>query len=90
MPTKPSEPTTGSSSRPFEAHPEHAEKVNRAIQAIQQLALDQPDVADALRAAASTDEARNVLLDHGITISSEALWRHRGSLLREGQPTWRG
>ncbi|MFN9870697.1 MAG: hypothetical protein ACK55E_04570 [Cyanobacteriota bacterium] len=47
-------------------------------------------LADALQAAASTDEARTVLLDHGITISSEALWRHRGSLLKEGQPTWRG
>ncbi len=90
MTTKPSESTTGSGHPPFGSHPEHAQAVSRAIQAIQQLALDQPDVADALRAAASTDEARSVLLDHGITISSEALWRHRGSLLREGQPTWRG
>jgi hypothetical protein len=90
MTTKPSGSTTGSPSTSFEAHPDHAEDVNRAIQAIQQLALDQPEVADALRAAASTDEARNVLLDHGITISTEALWRHRGSLLPEGQPTWRG
>ncbi|MFM7395212.1 MAG: hypothetical protein ACKO22_12825 [Cyanobium sp.] len=90
MTTKPSESTTGSAHPPFQPHPDHAEDVSRAIQAIQQLALDQPDLADALRAAASTDEARNVLLAHGITISAEALWRHRGSLLREGQPTWRG
>ncbi|MCS5699205.1 hypothetical protein NZK32_09160 [Cyanobium sp. FGCU-52] len=89
MTTKPSESTPGST-HPFQPHPEHAEAVNQAIQAIQQLALDQPDVADALRAAASTDEARNVLLDHGIAISNEALWRHRGSLLKDGQPTWRG
>ena len=90
MTTAPTESTTGSTSTPFEAHPDHAEAVSEAIQAIQQLALDQPEVADALRAAASTDEARNVLLDRGITINNEALWRHRGVILKEGQPTWRG
>jgi len=90
MTTTPSESTAGSAHPPFQSHPEHAEAVSQAIRAIQQLALEQPDVADALRAAASTDEARHVLLAHGITISNEALWRHRGSLLKEGQPTWRG
>ncbi|MFM9088835.1 MAG: hypothetical protein ACKOPT_11995 [Cyanobium sp.] len=90
MTTTPSESTTGSAHPPFQPHPEHAEAVSQAIQAIQQLTLNLPDVADALRASASTDEARNVLLAHGITISNEVLWRHRGSLLKEGQPTWRG
>lgn len=28
--------------------------------------------------------------DHGITVTPEALWRHRGTLLRGGLPTWRG
>ena len=72
------------------SRPEHAKAVTQALQDIQQLAIDQPNTADALRASESTDEARNVLHSHGIKITSEALWRHRGVLLSGGQPTWRG
>lgn len=74
----------------FQSHPEHAEAINQAVQAIQHLSETQPGFADALRASASTDQARELLLDYGINISPEALWRHRGVLLKGGNPTWRG
>jgi hypothetical protein len=38
----------------------------------------------------STEEAVLVAQRHGITLSSEALWRHRGTLMTGGLPTWRG
>ncbi len=75
---------------PFESHPEHAEAINRAIHAIQKLGEAQPGLAEALRAAASTEEASQLLGGHGIEISPEALWRHRGEVLKDGQPTWPG
>jgi hypothetical protein len=75
---------------PFQAHPDHAEAVRIALDAIHQLVEDQPGFADVLRAAQTTDEARKALLEQGIEITSEALWRHRGSLLKDGHPTWRG
>lgn len=75
----------------FQPHPEHADAISNAIHLIQRLGEDQPGFADALRAAASTDEACAMLRSHGIEISAEALWRHRGVLLNDGtQPTWRG
>lgn len=74
----------------FHAHPDHAEAVSAALHAIRQLVEDQPGFADVLRSAPTTDDARRALLEHGIEITSEALWRHRGSLLKDGHPTWRG
>ena len=74
----------------FTAHPEHAEAVDRALHAIQQLLIDQPEFGEVLRTASSTDEVRVALLEHGIEISNGALWRHRGMLTKEGQPSWRG
>ena len=74
----------------FESHPDHAATVHEAIKALKQLLLDQPDFADVLRSASSTEEARRALIEHGIEITDEALWRHRGMLLKDGQPTWRG
>lgn len=76
--------------QPFAPHPEHADAVNTALQAIQQLLIDQPDFADVLRSSSTTDEVRLALLEHGIAISNEALWRHRGTLMKDGQPSWRG
>lgn len=75
---------------PFQPHPDHAEAVNHALQAIRQLVEEQPGFGDLLRSAPSTDVVRKLLHEHGIEISDEALWRHRGSLLKDGQPTWRG
>jgi hypothetical protein len=74
----------------FKSHPEHSDEVHRAIVEIQKLAEEQPDFAKQLRDMSTTEEVRLALLGYGITISNEALWRHRGSLLKDGQPTWRG
>ncbi len=74
----------------FEAHPEHAAAVNQAIQAIRQLVQDNPEFADEIRLAANTDEVRKLLKDKGIEITTDALWRHRGSILAGGNLTWRG
>ena len=74
----------------FKAHPEHAEAVNAALDAIHQLIDAQPEFADFLRLTTSTEDVRQALHNHGIEITNEALWRHRGSLLKDGQPTWRG
>jgi hypothetical protein len=64
--------------------------VIQALVDLEQLLAQQPEFADVLRSTLSTDEARLALLDHGIVISNEALWRHRGMLMKDGQPTWRG
>lgn len=69
---------------------EHANDVNKALEAIKQLAADHPEIVEPLRMASSTDDVRRILHDHGIEISSETLWLHRGVLLTDGQPTWRG
>jgi hypothetical protein len=74
----------------FQPHPEHAESVREAIASIQQLALEQPEFGKQLRAMDTTEDVRQALQNRGITISCEALWRHRGSFFRDGQPTWRG
>jgi hypothetical protein len=46
--------------------------------------------AQALRATASTEAATQLASEHGVQVSPEALWRHRGTLIRGGLPTWRG
>jgi len=78
------------SGQSFESHPEHADALSQALDAIQQLVAEHPDLLEPLRTASSTDAVRQMLHNHGIEISSEALWRHRGVLLKDGQPTWRG
>jgi hypothetical protein len=83
-------PKMTSQHQPFQAHPEHAEAINQAVSAIQQLGESEPGFADALRAAVNTAEAQQLLHSYGIEISVEALWRHRGVLLKDGHPTWRG
>lgn len=84
------DPQISSSDHSFKPHPEHADSIRMAVLAIQQLALEQPEFARRLRDMKTTEEARLALLEYDIKISHEALWRHRGSLLKDGQPTWRG
>ena len=47
-------------------------------------------LAQVLRATASTDAAAKLAAEHGVEVSPEALWRHRGTLVSGGLPTWRG
>ena len=46
--------------------------------------------AQALRATASTEAAAKLAAEHGVAVTPEALWRHRGTLVSGGLPTWRG
>ncbi|MCP9784346.1 hypothetical protein KBY83_13670 [Cyanobium sp. WKJ7-Wakatipu] len=46
--------------------------------------------AQALGATASTEAAAKLAAEHGIAVAPEALWRHRGTLVCGGLPTWRG
>jgi hypothetical protein len=49
-----------------------------------------PAFAQALRATESTEAAARLVAEHGIALTPEALWRHRGTLVSGGMPTWRG
>ncbi len=90
MAVSPDESGQVRSVKAVESHPEHADSINAAIRDIRKLIQEQPAFKDVLRAASSTEALRKELNKHGIEISAEALWRHRGSLLEDGQPTWRG
>lgn len=46
--------------------------------------------AKALGATATTEAAAKLAAEHGVEVSPEALWRHRGTLVSGGLPTWRG
>jgi hypothetical protein len=49
-----------------------------------------PAFAQALRATTSTEAAARLAADHGVAVAPEPLWRHRGTLVSGGLPTWRG
>ena len=61
-----------------------------ALHQIKELARRDPSFAADLLATASTQEAMQLACRRGINVSPEALWRHRGTLLPGGLPTWRG
>ena len=46
--------------------------------------------AQALGATATTEAAAKLAAEHGVVVAPEALWRHRGTLVSGGLPTWRG
>lgn len=57
---------------------------------LKDLLQSDPAFAQALRATASTEAAAQLAADHGLQVSPQALWRHRGTLASGGLPTWRG
>jgi hypothetical protein len=61
-----------------------------ALHRLEKLARRDPGCAAALRHCDTTEEAAAIARRHGIEVSPEAIWRHRGTLLPGGQPTWRG
>ncbi|MEB3185124.1 MAG: hypothetical protein VKM97_04490 [Cyanobacteriota bacterium] len=61
-----------------------------ALHQLKELLQGDPAFAQALRATESTEAAARLAADHGIVVSPEALWRHRGTLVSGGMPTWRG
>ena len=68
------------------AHPNATDALHR----VKELAHRDAKFADALRTSDSPQAAADLALQHGIEVTPAALWRHRGTLARGGQPTWRG
>ncbi|MFN9694445.1 MAG: Nif11-like leader peptide family natural product precursor [Synechococcaceae cyanobacterium] len=61
-----------------------------ALHQLKEMLQGDPAFAQALRATESTQAAAGLVAEHGITVTPEALWRHRGTLVSGGLPTWRG
>jgi len=61
-----------------------------ALHQLKMLLQGDPAFAQALRATTSTEAAARLAADHGVAVAPEALWRHRGTLVSGGLPTWRG
>jgi|694.fasta_scaffold123625_3 hypothetical protein len=57
---------------------------------LKHLLREDPVFAEALRCTDTTEEAAQLACHHGVAVTQEALWRHRGTLVRGGRPTWRG
>ena len=71
-------------------HPEDAAMPPDDLYLLKQLVLDDPAFAEALRRIHSTEQAAELIHQHGLRISPEVLWRQRGTLVEGGRPTWRG
>ena len=61
-----------------------------ALHQLKELLQGDPAFAEAMRTTESTEAAARLAAEHGIAVSPEALWRHRGTLVSGGLPTWRG
>ncbi|MFN6132449.1 MAG: Nif11-like leader peptide family natural product precursor [Synechococcaceae cyanobacterium] len=61
-----------------------------ALHQLKEMLQGDPAFAQALRATESTQAAAGLVAEHGIAVTPEALWRHRGTLVSGGLPTWRG
>lgn len=61
-----------------------------ALHRLKEVALSDDSFAAELRVTRSTAEAATLAGRHGITIPPAALWRHRGTLIPGGLPTWPG
>ena len=61
-----------------------------ALHQLKERLQQDPEFAQALHAIDSTEAAAHLIAEHGIQLSPEALWRQRGTLVPDGQPTWRG
>ena len=61
-----------------------------ALHQLKELLEGDTAFAQALGATDSTEAAVKLAAEHGIVVTPEALWRHRGTLLSDGLPTWRG
>lgn len=71
-------------------HHQGAAMASDAVHQLKQLIHSNPDFAQALSHIETTEQAAELSHQHGLEISPETLWRHRGTLLEGGRPTWRG
>ena len=69
---------------------ENAMTASQVLHELKQLIQDDPSFADALRRIETTEQAAELIRQHGLHVTPEALWRHRGTLVEGGRPTWRG
>ena len=69
---------------------EGAEMASDVMLQLKQLTRSDPAFADALRRMETTEQAAELIHQHGLEVTPEALWRHRGTLVDGGRPTWRG
>ncbi len=75
---------------PLGLAPRDVESRVEALHRLKEVALGDDAFAAELRATRSTAEAATLAGRHGIAIPPAALWRHRGTLIPGGQPTWPG
>jgi hypothetical protein len=61
-----------------------------ALYQLKELLQRDPVFAQGLRTTASTEAGSRLAAEHGVLLTPEALWRHRGTLVSGGLPTWRG
>ena len=61
-----------------------------ALHDLKELARRDPAFTAALLATRTTQEAVKLAAANHILVTQEALWRHRGTFMAGGMPTWRG
>ena len=61
-----------------------------ALHQLKELARRDPAFTAALLATRSTEEAVQLAAANNISVTPEAIWRHRGTFMAGGMPTWRG
>jgi len=71
-------------------HPQDAEMPADVLRQLKQMIESDAAFAEALRHIDTTEQAAELIHQHGLEVSAEALWRHRGTLVEGGRPTWRG
>ncbi|MEB3264440.1 MAG: Nif11-like leader peptide family natural product precursor [Synechococcus sp.] len=70
--------------------PENAVLASDVLDQLREQLRSDPAFADALRRIETTEQAAALIHQHGLEVTPEALWRHRGTLADGGRPTWRG
>lgn len=70
--------------------PMDAEMASDVLHQLKQMIESDPAFAEALRHIDTTEQAAELIHQHGLEVSAEALWRHRGRLVEGGRPTWPG
>ncbi len=70
--------------------PKSAVTASDVLHELKQLVRHDSQFAAALRSADTTEQAAELVHRHGLKVTPEALWRHRGMLVEGGRPTWRG
>lgn len=71
-------------------NPEGDAMASDVLHQLKQLIRNDPAFAEALRHIETTEQAAELIHQHGLELTPEALWRHRGTLVAGGRPTWRG